>query len=124
MNELQEYLHALRLALPEYQSIWDDDLPYMVLGEFGTFLRDRIAACDTTDELVRRALTFINDTFNANADEVRNLLQIGVFEPLCDRPKAAVAALMFLTGDARTAFIETLSWVSPALLSTLQWSRE
>jgi hypothetical protein len=94
--------------------MWTDDFPELVFGDFGLFLRDRIMSNGSSDELVRKAFKFLDTTFEGSTDiDLQNLLQVGVFEPLCDRQETVSTALSSLTGEARASFLATLSWMSP-----------
>jgi hypothetical protein len=103
-------------AVPEFNSLWPDNLPTMVFGHFGIFLRDRISQYGLTDRVVRDSLGILNSALSISNDaDFQNLVQVGVFEPLCDRQETVSAALTLLTGKARSLFVTTLSWFPPSL---------
>lgn len=116
MSELMKYARQLMDAVPEFNSLWPDSLPTMVFGHFGIFLRDRISQYGLTDRVVRDSLGILNSALSISNDaDFQNLVQVGVFEPLCDRQETVSAALTLLTGKARSLFVTTLSWFPPSL---------
>jgi hypothetical protein len=116
MNDMQRHVGALKAAVPGFKTLWPDDLPNMVVGDLGIVLRDRISKYGLTDPVAREVLELVGEMLNGNNDpELQNLLQVGIFEPLCDRSETVSFALALLTGDSRTLFLKTLDWAAPTL---------
>lgn len=117
MADLVRYARDLMAAIPELHTYWTEDLPYMVFSAFGTFVRDRVSEYGISDCLVRKSFEYVNQSVDTTDDvEYRNLICVGVFEPLCDRSETVSAALALLTGDARRHFLNTLQWFGPKFL--------
>ena len=105
MQELRyaNVVSRLRQAIPEFFLSGEqfyEDLPHDVLGTFAQvlcrWLRDQ-----PEGDTVCRAVDFINEMAGSGNDDVVNLLEVSVFEVVCDEQGSYLALRNKLDSPAR-----------------------
>jgi hypothetical protein len=85
----------------------DDDLPYIVYGEFGLFLLRHLTVRHERmgDEvLLEQSFELLSEMLTSSDPEIVNLALVGVMEILTDSPEAVIAAKKYLTDEAVMIF--------------------
>ncbi len=83
----------------------NDGSPYLVFGDFGRFLRQRITAGRVgaeDDVILRSSFGLLDEMLTSNDTELMNLAQTGVFEGLADIPELLATAEDYLSDDAKS----------------------
>lgn len=90
-----------------------DDRAYLVFGDFGRFLQERMSQ-PTGDESTLRASFDLLDEMLTSADvELVNLAQVGVFEQLVDDPAKLRKAKQYLSDNAKVVLDRWLTkWIA------------
>ena len=104
-------LRTLKHRVPEFAA--DDlflDLPYVVFGEFASFIIERLGKHGGDDPVVRRAFDLVNDLFFEGDPETVNIIQTTLFEQVADDRAIAGAAHSLLEPSARTSLEQVAKW--------------
>lgn len=117
MYKLKNYKDLLDLfdkKFPEYpvMNIYDlqnRDLAYIYIGSFATNAFDNLDS-KTDFSLAERLVIFANDIINdPETDiEIKNLVQIEIFEPMAGSKRGALLAREHLKGEAKEGLKVTL----------------
>jgi hypothetical protein len=97
-------LSTLKRRVPEFVS--DDlflDLPYVVFGEFATFVIERLRQYGNDDPVVKRSFGLINDMFVDDDREMVNIIETTLFEQLADDTALVRSVQRLLEASARTS---------------------
>ena len=88
-----------------------DDLPFVVLGNFGLFIRELLQEVSKNDELLRRCFRFVELMVESKDERVVNLAAVGVLELLVDEETDRAITMEFLGEAARALATEVIaSW--------------
>jgi hypothetical protein len=68
---------------------YEDDSPYLIFGDFGLFLRERLkkkTMPGANDDWLQPSVQLIDKMLTASDLEISNLIQVGVLDVLSDYP--------------------------------------
>ncbi|MFY9620739.1 MAG: hypothetical protein WAQ99_13090 [Pyrinomonadaceae bacterium] len=80
------------------------DLPYLVYGDFGFFLRDVLETTTNSpdrENLLRQGFDLLSEMLTSSDPKIVNLAEVGVFEILSEKPDTLTTARNYLTDEAR-----------------------
>ena len=74
--------------------------PYILFGDFGTYIRNLIDKSNYNEKDINNIFTFLNKMGESSDKEVHNLLTVGILEIIIDSSKATMLAKQNLKGEA------------------------
>ena len=80
------------------------DLPYVVFGNFGSFLNQLLLLAPSSDPTVEASFQLLNEMGRSPDQRVLDLASAGVFEVLADAPHSIRVARQLLYGPAIDLF--------------------
>ena len=104
LNRVPEFAIA-RAQDSSFMSHGNDDIPYLVFGDFGLFLRQYLAAGRgrlEDESIVQSGFGLLDEMLTSNDAELMNLVQIGVFEGLANTPELLAIAKDYLSDEAKS----------------------
>lgn len=102
MNNVKYFCKKLLINFPGFTNdIKPDDMqPYMLFGDLGIYIRNKIDEDDISKEDLISIFSLLNEMGEANDDDVHNLLTVGVLEILTDSEKVKEISKQYLKGEA------------------------
>jgi hypothetical protein len=80
------------------------DLPYVVFGNFASFLNELLLRAPSSDPTVEASFRLLNEMGSSHDRRVVDLVSAGVFEILTDSPQSIRVARQLLYGPAIDLF--------------------
>jgi hypothetical protein len=101
--------------IPEFEKEIEPEFifsAYLIYGDFGIFLRDKIFDKVQGRYIVDKSFTFLNMLANEGDQKVSQMLRVTTFEILIDQTATIAIAKEKLKGKAYEVFLETLKLIN------------
>lgn len=84
---------------------------YLIYGDFGIFLRDKILGDPDNIEFLERAFGLLNKLIDVGDSKVIQMLRVTTFEILTDYSETIATTKLYLKGKALSLFLEVINFI-------------
>lgn len=85
---------------------------YLVYGDFGIFLRDKLLENDPNMDLIKRSFDLLNKLVESGDDRILQMLKVTIFEILTDYEVSIEKSKFYLKGKALVIFSDVIKFLN------------
>jgi|LakMenEpi03Aug12_release.lakeMendotaPanAssembly.Ray.scaffolds.fasta_scaffold1441916_1 hypothetical protein len=100
--------------IPEFKGLISPEFEfsaYIIYGDFGIFLRDKIMERSDSEGFSNRSFGLINMLIEQGDEKIIQMLRVTTFEILTDYNETISASRKYLKGDALKVFLDVLAFI-------------
>jgi hypothetical protein len=114
----EQLIKILVENIPEFKELITPEFEfsaYIIFGDFGIFLRDKILERSDNEGLINRSFGLLNMLIEQGDEKIIQMLRVTTFEILTDNPQTIAISKQYLKGKAVDIFLQVITFLEKGL---------
>ena len=114
----EQLIKILVENIPEFKELITPEFEfsaYIIFGDFGIFLRDKILEPSDNEGLINRSFGLLNMLIEKGDEKIIQMLRVTTFEILTDNPQTIAISKQYFKGKAVDIFLQVITFLEKGL---------